>query len=1188
MYFKRLDMHGFKSFAEPVSMEFTDGMTCIVGPNGSGKSNVADAIKWALGEQSPKNLRGGKMEEVIFAGTENRKARGIAEVTLVIDNKDGILPIEYNEVAIARKMYRSGESEYLINGHSCRLKDIKELIMDTGMGVEGYSMIGQGKIADIVNNKADGRRELFESAAGISKYRVRKLEAEKKLANSSSNLERVNDIISEIEGRIDGLKEDSAKAEEYLVLSSKYKQTEINLAVRQAENIEERVKIIKDEIEGSEKRILEFSREKENCDSQLEEIRSKSIEADARLESERENLIKELEQINSLKKNVEVSQERLSSAEREFDANEEELKKNKIRTEEQEKNLESFEQRKQSLENDEEKIKSELGLKEMEYAAASEEASCKLAEIEKKKSDVLQLHSGISIGETEISGLNALVEGLEKRRSKLSEDLTHSEAVIAELDNNIELSEAQLSKNSEIRTETAEQLDRLRKNIGEIKQNYTELIKAREAVENRKHKALTKRDLLQGFENSYEGFAYAVKFIMGNSSRLRGIHGVVSELIDVPKGYEIAVQTALGGGMQNIVCDNDKAAADAVELLKRERAGRATFLPIGSIRGGKNAAAGQDADRLRTEKGFLGFAAEIVKYDAKYAKIAEYLLGRTVITDNIESAVRLSKIYRSGIRFVTLEGDDINPSGAITGGRMKNSGPNIFERKNEIKTLTDEIADLTGESEKLSQEAQKADTEIRRESENEAELENLLKSKESSLVNIKSDADMLKAQKASLQENIKRWKRETEDINRESEETRGMIADIRSKIANKMSEIKAGEGVVDEEIKAYESSKAFADSLVEEINQLKIKLSSLISDKRFSEENIRKSRIEIENIKNEMSQREKRSLELRASRDEAAKNIELFQSELKLAEENHNKINASSAQTKAERDELNAQKNEMEKYSRELETRINAEKSGCHEAELKFAKSEAQLEAIKNRLWDTFEVSFVEAQSMKIDGFSASAAQRESRELKNRMRELEPVNIGAIEEYKQVSERYRFMSEQRADLTAAIESLNGIIKDMDRNINLRFMKSFEEISAEFKVAFEELFGGGTAELRLENTENILECVVEIIAQPPGKKLQNINLLSGGEKSLTAIALLCAILKVKPTPFCILDEVEAALDDLNIGRFVDYIRKFSNVQFIVVTHQKVTMEKANVIYGITMPEKGVSKVISLKMNQEAVV
>ncbi|MDO4482552.1 MAG: chromosome segregation protein SMC, partial [Bacillota bacterium] len=777
----------------------------------------------------------------------------------------------------------------------------------------------------------------------------------------------------------------------------------------------------------------------------------------------------------------------------------------------------------------------------------------------------------------------SLAEGLMKRKQKLSQDMETSEAELADFDIKSREYRDKLVSVEEELTNGREKYKRILAETGNRMSEEKEVLRKKEETENSLHKAETKRDLLLGFENSYEGYGYAVKFIMGNRSRLRGIYGAAADLIDVPEGLETAVQTALGAGIQNIVCEDDRAASECIKLLKQEKAGRATFLPLNGIRGGRNAAEGKNSEQLRAENGFMGFAVETVKYDSKFKAVMEYLLGRTVIADTLYNAIRMSKKYPLGIRFVTLEGDDVNPSGAITGGKVKNSGPNLFERKNEIKALGTKISELSGEKDRLAIKCGEISADIEKLNAERDNCREYIKRLESDGAEIRKELDISESLRSGVADNARRWKSEAEDIDRELSDTEKMIDDIQKNIDSRLSAIEESEGSMDEQIKDYETEKANADRMLEDINRLKISISSIGADIRHNDENIKRSRAEIARIAEEKDEKERQQEELRLLKKQTEKSIEEDRAELSSARDSYDAGNAEADRIKDERQKAGEKQQEAEARNIELDRLTGEAMNRRHDAELKLAKGESQLEAIKNRLWDSFDVTFPEAQNMKSESFQAGAASRESREIKARMQELEPVNISAIEEYRQVSERYRFMSEQKEDLTAAIDSLKDIISDMDRKINTRFMKSFEEISEEFKRTFVSLFGGGRAELKLENSENVLESTVEIIAQPPGKKLQNISLLSGGEKSLTAIALLCSILKVRPAPFCILDEVEAALDDLNIGRFVDYIKNFENVQFIVVTHQKATMEKSDVMYGITMPEKGVSKVISLKLN-----
>ncbi len=1182
MYFKRLDMHGFKSFAEPVSMEFMDGITCIVGPNGSGKSNIADAIRWVLGEQSPKQLRGGKMEEVIFAGTESRKARGIAEVTLVIDNHENVLPIEYDEVAITRRMVRSGESEYQINGNPCRLKDIRELIMDTGMGVEGYSIIGQGKISDIINNRGEGRRAIFEEAAGIVRYRSRKSDAERKLTNASGNLDRVNDIIFEIESRIDGLREDSEKAQEYLQLKERGRAIEINLAVRQVENHEARQAALLQEQEAVDEEEIRCTAEKEENETAVRRIRDKMLEMDREAHALQDRLLGENQRIGELKNTIEVAEGRESSLTREQERLDLETLKTERRILEETAAVESFEQRKDDLSDKLARTRDRLQEQEADYKERIGIVEAKREAIDEKKSAVFELHNNINVARTEILGLRSLTDGLVKRETQLKEDRIQAQS---ETESLLALRGRIQSESKDLldrKTELEEQSRTAGRKAAALQEELDRLSDRLSDLAGRIHQASTKKDLLTGFQNSYEGYNQAVRFIMNNRSRLPGIHGVVTDLIDVPKGYETAIQTALGGGIQNIVCEDDGSAARCVRLLKQERAGRATFLPVRSVKGGRNISKERNNGALKEEPGFVGFAVDLVSSEQKYSAILDYLLGRTAVAESLEDAIRLSKKYAWGMRFVTLEGEEINPSGAITGGRYKNTGPNLFERKNEIRSLEEEIREMeqqeTGLEEELRLQQEKRD----RAAEEKEALEEEIREAQVRLGVLVNDLKMTDSRKAVFDENLIRWERELEDIQKEIGETQEMIRAAEETVAQNSRAIEESEGFMDDEVQDFESARKEAEALSEEINRARISISSLETDIRHTLSGIRRSRDEIDRLQKEKEDRIEEKGRLETERQETLEQIRITKGALERAEESYREIQNDRQELLDRKEEENRRLKETESRGKELEDLLRDIQSRKYDVRLKISRTESQIETVKNNLWDRYEVSFIEAKRLRQEDFAVTAATKESREIRNRMKELEPVNIGAIEEYRQVSERYGFLTEQREDLLGSIDSLRSIIGEMDKLIHSRFLESFAEVNKAFQKTYTELFGGGKAELILEDPDNVLETNVDIVAQPPGKKLQNINLLSGGEKSVTAIALLCALLKVRPTPFCILDEAEAALDDENIDRFIRYLKNYNDIQFIVVTHQKVTMEQADILYGVTMPEKGVSQIVSLKL------
>lgn len=975
MYFKRIELNGFKSFADPVVIEFTHGITCVVGPNGSGKSNISDAIRWVLGEQSPKMLRGGKMDELIFAGTQNRKPKGMAEVTLVIDNSDHSLPIEFDEVAITRRMYRSGESEYLINKAPCRLRDIRELIMDTGIGVEGYSIIGQGKISDIIDNKMDSRREIFEEAAGIVKYRSKKTEAERKLESTNTNLSRVNDIIHEIESRIGTLKTDSEKAAEFLDIRKKYRQVEINVILKNIRTAAEKSDAVNIELSEIDKGMNDLKIERETIDEELRQKREESNNAELKLDELRAELLVKNDEMHFISSRSQLNEERLTA-----------------------------------LARDRERLEKELQAIEEKLARENENAS-------KAQSD------GVSVME-EMEKAKALAE--EKHAAVLS-------------------LEEKLAQSEETRTK------------------YNRMV--------------ARAHLLEELEKSYEGYNGSVRFMM--NKKLPGIIGTLGDLLTVPKGCEVAIETVLGNKLQNIVCDNDATAKEAIEILRSNQAGRLTFLPVSNLRPQSPA----NIDDIKNCKGFMGLASEMVSVKGDYTSVVDYVLNRVIICDELDNAIAMTKSYPGPYKAVTLEGEIINAAGAITGGSLKSNVGNILSRKAELEQLTKGIAVSEKEVEALD----------------------------------------------SLREELAKAR---------DEETNARLAES--------SALARAQGSRDIEERVLQSLK----DLEEDKNAALKGLDSV---------EIQKGEIAAFKATAEAAMADK-------------------EAEKKAVED---AIAAALENKKTELDEITA----LENKRVDTESKIYDLQAKHHDADIRMARFETQTESLKEKLWDEFELSFAQAEELEDPNFAYSTALKQSREYRERLRQLGDVNVGAIEEYKQVSERYEFLTKQRDDIETAVNELKAVIADMDNTIKVKFKESFDAVSDNFESVFTQLFSGGHARLSMEDPDNPLETSIEIEAQPPGKKLQNMKLLSGGEKTLTAIALMFAVLKAKPTPFCILDEVEAALDEANIDRFAEYLSEFENTQFTLITHQKATMEYADALYGITMPERGITQVLSLRLGED---
>ena len=1179
MYFKRLEMHGFKSFAEPVVIEFHEGVTCIVGPNGSGKSNISDAIRWVLGEQSPKMLRGGKMEEVIFSGTASRKSRGMAEVTLVIDNSTGILPIDYNEVAITRRMYRSGESEYLINNSQCRLRDIRELIMDTGIGVDGYSLIGQGKIADIVSSKPESRREIFEEAAGVVMYKSKKAEAERKLAGANANLERVNDIISEIEGRIDGLKEDSAKAKEYLELKDRYRELEINITLKNVEKLDSSNTAIREDAGQLADNIAKLTEKKREMDEKITAGRARNESLEQLGSQARDKLLLKVEEINRLTSKSQLDSEKAAGIDRDYARIQDEISQLEEKLTREAENAEALEASKDAVLEELKAEQYKLGEKVEAYNRITEE-SLNLSEIiENAKNQLFSLHSKVSAKRSEARSMDSYKDSLTKRKEQILSEGAEIEENTRAFKDALERIKARRQENLMLMEKVSERLRSAKEESISCKENIKKLTVEAEDIRIRGSQLTARKKTIEEMENNYEGYNGAVRFVM--KSNIRGIDGVVAELMKVPAGLEIAVETALGGGMQNIVCEKDANAKEAINLLKTNKAGRLTFLPIESIKSTPVSI----SKAISGAPGFRGLASDLIEYDEKYEGVFRYLLGRVAVVDNMDRAVALSKAAGTGLRFVTLDGEIINVNGAITGGKYKNATANLLTRRNEIENLSQSIDALKAEynnvNEQLNSEKKKAEELDSRIEDTEAERRNLeleaadISAKLNMLEESGKDAEQNTAKKerelAAIEQDFANAVKLAEDAFREAEETEAEINRLDAEINANIEEfekIKEKVNLAGEEITAARIAKTDRDNKYESVCQLLSRIQDTIDDLTIQ--------IDDRNDMLEVLEQEKNKL-LFGSED-VGDTVKALSEEKAQLEDYIARISQEKAALVEELNSLNA-----EYYS--VGDSLNAYQDQKYQQEIKLAKNETQLDTIKEKLWEEFEISYAQALELKKEDFSLAPAVKESREIRNRLRELGDVNVGAIREYEQVSERYGFLTEQRADITQAMDELKAIISDMEKTIKTRFKENFDQVVVNFEEIFKELFGGGHAELRLEDEENPLEAGIEIIAQPPGKKLQNINLMSGGEKTMTAIALMFAVLKTKPTPFCILDEVEAALDDANIDRFADYLKKFHEIQFAIVTHQKATMEHADVLYGVTMPEQGISKVLSLRLGDK---
>ena len=1179
MYLKRIELQGFKSFADKTILECKEGITSVIGPNGSGKSNISDAIRWVLGEQSLKLLRCSKSEDIIFAGTQARKSLGFAEVSLVIDNTDGKLPIEYSEVTVTRKVYRSGETAYLINKTPCRLKDVVELFMDTGIGRDGYSIIGQGKIDEILSNKSEDRRHIFEEAAGIVKYRTRKMESEKKLEQTKLNLLRINDILSEIESSIEPLKLQSDKAKEFLNLREELKNIEVGLFVYNIGVYKEKLaELLKDEeimnsqkadedskMESLQARKEALRLEVENITTQVEEMQNIGFGS-----------TNKIEKINS---EIGISKERIQNNQTNKERLEKEIEEVNVRITELQEEQKQKVEKKTSLSANKERFQKDLAEKEAELLELTQKLSTKELEIEAKKQKIEQNTDLKYQLAGEINAIDANSENLEKRKKQVKNEI---DSVISELDlsrgNKQELSKGFYELEGK-RNASASALEKASKtkeeNMAKLKQ-YEEEINKLTYTQRMK---MSRRQFLIETEKEKEGYHKTVKELLiaceRNGGLKQGMHGVLANLISVDKEYELAIEMCLGQSLQNIVTQTEQDAKKLIEYLRQNNLGRASFLPIASVQGKK-------LDRLTKIDGVIGIASDLVTANKKYEQIILSLLGRTVVVDNMETAIKLAKKDRYSFRIVTLQGDIISSSGSISGGSVANKTVNILGRSREIEELEKELKKLEKQISQKTEEKEEYASSISNIIEETAKLEKELQ--EIDIVYATENQKMVSLEESisKLEERLKKLREEQVSIDKQKEDGIKQKEEKNNQIESLSQEIEELNKVVEQFALENKDKQTYIDNLNMDITNLKISVGSFDESESSIDEMVERINTDIQNQQNSIEVKKQTIASVEEENQKLQEAIVNFEKQI---EEIKQEVANSSSKIESLKQERVSKNEELAKVeegiSNEFST-LETLKEGLVKLDVKKAKLEQDLSLVTEQLWNEYELT-----PNNTEGYEKPAnvaqAQKEVNKLRNKIKDLGSINIDSIEEYKKTKERYDFMSEQRLDLENTATKLRKVISEMTETMKKQFKEKFEQINKNFSEVFKELFGGGKAELILENEEELLECGIDIHVQPPGKKLQNMMLLSGGERAFTAIALLFAILRINPAPFCILDEIEAALDDVNVYRFAEYLKKFcKDTQFLIITHRKGTMEVAQTVYGVTMEENGISKLLSLKL------
>lgn len=1182
MYLKRLELQGFKSFADKTILELMPGITTVIGPNGSGKSNISDAIRWVLGEQSMKSLRGTKSLDIIFAGTQNRKSLGFAEASLVFDNSDGALPIEYTEVTVTRKIYRSGETGYYINKVPCRLKDVLELFMDTGIGKDGYSIIGQGKIDEILSNKSEDRRHIFEEAAGIVKYRTRKQESEKKLEHTKLNLLRINDILSEIEGNLEPLQMQADKAKKYLNLREELKNIEIGLFVyniekykQDLEKVVQDIEIMQSQCNDEEGRLERVKILKEELKSSIDEI-TETIENMSNIGFESQ---KQIEQLNS---DINVAKTRIANNNENNDRYLKEIEEQNAKIKELKDEIEQKEAKKDNLKQNKEKFEKELNEKQAELDKLTEKLSSKELEIEGYKHTVEENTDKKYELQSEINAQNINYQNFEKRQAQIKQEM---QSTISELDG------TRLNKE-----DIAKQFNEIENKKNKAQNSLNEVAKQREEA-NQKIKSFesninilssemrikeSRLKFLIETEKEKEGYIKSVKSLLKDCENIKelgkGMNGVLANIIEVPDDLQTAIEMCLGASLQNIVTETETDAKRLVEHLRKNNLGRASFLPISSVRGKK-------LDKIKgNESGVIGIASDLVKYNKKYEQIILNLLGRTVIVDNMDTAIKVAKQNGYTFRIVTKEGDLINPSGAITGGSVAKKTVNILGRGKEIEKLEKEIKNLKQKIEKLENDKQNYEESIEGILELSANLEKELQEIDITYATEKQKVISINENIEKLEKRLNRLKEEQANLEKQKEEAVSTKGDLQVEINKIVEQNEELSKIITEFAELNKDDQKYIDDLNFDITNLKISVSSFDESEASIQEIQERINQELENAHTSIENKNTQIEQIKKDNEELEKSI---QETLQKIEEVKESVNSSSSKIEELKKERAQKSEKLSKQEDEITAKfkvIEDLKGQLVKLDVKKTKIEEDINGIINKMWEEYELTPNNAEQYQKPE-NVALTQRRVNSLRTEIRELGSVNVDSIEEYKNLKDRYDFMSEQRLDLENTMSKLRKVISDMTQIMKEQFKEKFKVINKNFGEVFAELFGGGKAELTLEDEENILECGIDITVQPPGKKLQNMMLLSGGEKAFTAIALLFAILKINPAPFCVLDEIEAALDDVNVFRYADYLKKFTDhTQFLVITHRKGTMEVADTVYGVTMEESGISKLLSMKLKQ----
>ena len=1179
MYLKNIEVYGFKSCAEKINFEFHNGITGIVGPNGSGKSNVGDAVRWVLGEQSAKQLRGGNMQDVIFSGTESRKPLSFASVAITLDNSDHKLPVDFNEVTVARRLYRSGESEYLINGSSCRLKDIQEMFYDTGIGKEGYSIIGQGQIDKILSGKPEDRRELFDEAAGIVKFKRRKNTTIKKLEEERQNLVRVTDILSELTKQLGPLEKQSETARIYLAKREELKTLDVNLFLLEYEQSVQNLEELEQKLSNAQRELDEAQKAYDRTKTEYERLEEELETLNERLDS-----LKEEQQQNALGKQqfegqMQVLEEQILAGRQSSEHFKSRLATLKEELAHRREEQENLSEEKLTIHEKLKEIRKNLKEEEKELEnIASNVEECTSA-VEDGKNEIIEILNSRATTKGKAQRFDAMIEQLDIRKAEVSQRILRLKSEEEVLENDRSRYQQAYDEITASIQEGNEECTHLSGEVQKLQTKLQEQSREIEAGQTAYHREASRLESLRNITERYDGYGNSIRRVMEQKAKEPGIRGVVADIVHVQKDYEVAIETALGGSIQNIVTDNEQTAKRMIGFLKQNRYGRATFLPLSNI-SGRGGFTQRDAQK---EPGVIGTANTLVQADAEYSELVQYLLGRVLVVDNIDHAIAIGKKYRHSLRMVTIEGESLSPGGSMTGGAFRNNS-NLLGRRREIEELEKNVALRKKELETTQRSILKNREQRNKLRDTINELQQKLRGQYIEQNTAKMNLEQLQEKAQEIQKNYRQIDRDQDELRHQASEIREDHKNIAKELEDSQKDEKELETFIETKQAELDEWKAEETAKQKKLEQIRLDSSALEQQEHFLQENLSRLQSEIEAFERES---EDLLTSLAQSGDEITRKEGGIQ-DLKKAIEDCRK---KDEQLLVQRQKCEAEKEErteshkafFEKRDRLSEKTTLLDKE-CFRLRSQAEKVEEQREGRISYMWEEYEITPNNALSYKkeeLDDFQE--IKKDVARIKEEIRRLGSVNVNAIEDYKELLERHTFLTTQYTDLVKAEETLENIIQELDEGMRKQFAEKFQDIQREFDKAFKELFGGGKGTLELAEGEDILEAGIRIISQPPGKKLQNMMQLSGGEKALTAIALLFAIQNLKPSPFCLLDEIEAALDDSNVGRFASYLQKLTkNTQFIIITHRRGTMNAADRLYGITMQEKGVSTLVSVDL------